>query len=696
MSTVCISCPAGTYSSAAATSCILCAGGNYNPTSESSACEKCPVGQLSKPSRTICETCGVGQYADGDKLECVDCPVGTYAPQALNACVSCPEGTIALAEKTSLCTTCVPGFYEQTPSTPCQPCPLGQFQGAPTQTQCLACPPGAYTASTGSTVCISCPPGFFGRDSVSCEPCLAGQFQDSQAQTKCVDCDPGYYESAQTSASCSGCALGYFAASASSSLCELCPPGKAQGAFAQAKCVPCPSGSSASEAGSSSCALCDEGSSSPRGARKCSLASLGFYRDDVDDKTSSIVACPDNSNNCFCPGNMSTPLPLKGFWVDRSDMAYLGVVYRCHRETCMGIDPQATRSRCWDVGAVVPVGSLTPSSCAQEELNQEMCSQGARGPLCASCGPGFVFSVASAACSPCSRANTYSISVIAVLVVVLIIVSLAFRYISPLRTKVTTVLGHLSDKIDRGALKVLFVTYQIVVTMVWTLEVPFPKNFRRMASTFSFISLDLFTPKCWSGGANPLSEVYLWSLFPIAFALLNGLVLAGRLLKNRASSDIVRSYLVQTHVTYFLLMSYCLLPPVVCKQFQALSCVEVGGKKYLRSDTSVSCEESGYKSFVVVDVFFILAYLAVPLAWGHFLYKARMRLNPPAADPEYALFLRDSDPAVKPLGFLFQVYKPQYFFWEMFEMSVIATFPIKFGPSDLICLHFADTGVYSS
>jgi hypothetical protein len=122
------------------------------------------------------------------------------------------------------------------------------------------------------------------------------------------------------------------------------------------------------------------------------------------------------------------------------------------------------------------------------------------------------------------------------------------------------------------------------------------------------------------------------------------------------------------HTYWFLMLTYLVLPPVSRKQFQILSCVEVAGGSYLRVDTSIDCNAAKFRSFYVLDLVFILMYLSIPLVWLVLLYGRRQRLNPKTSDPKKAIALRDEDPTLRPLAFLFSVYEPRLYFWEVVDM----------------------------
>lgn len=67
---------------------------------------------------------------------------------------------------------------------------------------------------------------------------------------------------------------------------------------------------------------------------------------------------------------------------------------------------------------------------------------------------------------------------------------------------------------------------------------------------------------------------------------------------------------------------------------------------------------------------FVLVYMSIPLVWFIMLYRARGRLNPPTSsrDANWVLWMRERDPALAPLRFLYQPYRPHFYYWESLEL----------------------------
>lgn len=376
----------------------------------------------------------------------------------------------------------------------------------------------------------------------------------------------------------------------------------------------------------------------------------------------------------FCKGLSYTPIPLKGYWVQRSNLGDFEsdvdlklaidfqLVTKCPWSTCKGFMRNNELSHCWKLEHI----NQTNTKCEQELIHIQ-CETGAIGPLCASCRRSFVYSDASSTCIKCAEAQRAAIGYACGLVAFVLVI---FFF--------TTRAGRagivFSRLFDRAALQIIFITLQIVVSVVGMMAgITFPSLFSKFTAAFSFMNLNFGVLTCLKSNPSRLIDVYVWSISPIILIVLNGIVYIIRFTIERYRNllDLLTDFdaaLVREHTTYFLALLYLVLPPVTSKQLGALDCIHVGGGRYLRSDTSVDCNSEAYNRFVLVDVFFIVAYLSVPLGWICILYRNRSKINPICADPEYALFTRNRDESLQPFTLLFSAYKPRYYLWETVEM----------------------------
>ena len=84
-----------------------------------------------------------------------------------------------------------------------------------------------------------------------------------------------------------------------------------------------------------------------------------------------------------------------------------------------------------------------------------------------------------------------------------------------------------------------------------------------------------------------------------------------------------------------------------------------------------------------------MAYLSVPLVWLVCLWRVRRRLDPPTLPGtplEAVLAVRAADAGLAPLRFLFEPYRPAYYFWEAIELyrriAFIGVLPLMSAKAD--------------
>jgi hypothetical protein len=113
------------------------------------------------------------------------------------------------------------------------------------------------------------------------------------------------------------------------------------------------------------------------------------------------------------------PVPLEGYWSNRSKDKYAGFIYRCQRNTCKGAAEESGEvhdEACWIGGGN---HSSTSTNCDPDEL---LCTPGAGGPLCGSCLSGYVYFETTRLCTDCEelgrgtkKDGTFAIGVVAAL-----------------------------------------------------------------------------------------------------------------------------------------------------------------------------------------------------------------------------------------------------------------------------------------
>jgi transposase-like protein len=153
--------------------------------------------------------------------------------------------------------------------------------------------------------------------------------------------------------------------------------------------------------------------------------------------------------------------------VDRSSYDYVADVYQCPRETCKGSTPT---SKCWRYDAYVNNTSISLDSGGADDCSSSnyLCSKGAYGPLCGSCDLQYVYRGETKTCRKCDEAknSTYLILGIGsgiIMIAIMLGIGYRYRFIKFSNTQLNSV--------DSGSLKVLWVTYQIIMSVSWNLDI---------------------------------------------------------------------------------------------------------------------------------------------------------------------------------------------------------------------------------
>jgi hypothetical protein len=409
--------------------CHLCEIGRYSVVVDHEPyprnCTLCPSGQYNtKTGRTECTECAYGKYSSSDRSYCGDCDAGQY----INASAANPK---------------------------CADCEAGKYAPQALTGGCLECAAGFYTDNaTKATLCTSCDAGKYSHQySTECTLCPKGRFSSTSAES-CTECSSGFYASSVGSSTCTACSAGSYASKDGSQNCSSCAPGRYQGSTGQTSCKNCEAGKAAASWSTDSCSTCSLGASSFAGSSVCSVADSGYY---ISQKTGQSEKCPSHST---CAGGLYTPIPYDGYWVDHSDQAYAGVIYPCSRATCY---PTNTNGSCWKVK------TFNASQCNRDDLQ---CIEGSGGPLCGSCLEGYVYRSAINKCTTCKSSQGLLFAVITLfsvavlLAIVLFEVNRRFKLIKKVRKAL-----EVFSFVDGGSLKVIWVTYQIIVSASFTLNV---------------------------------------------------------------------------------------------------------------------------------------------------------------------------------------------------------------------------------
>ena len=528
--------------------------------------------------------------------------------------------------------------------------------------------------------CITRAPLDIGR--YNCTLCPAGSYSESRAGS-CLLCDPGKFNAESMQAACTECDAGRHQPDVGETDCIDCPKGTYRAGTGFKNCLECSRGKYANAIKSFGCKYCETGSTSEVGAEACLRASRLYYLpenilalSEKDRRNSTTTAkCPDNA---VCNGGLYAPVPKRGYWVDRrGGYEFAGAIYECARNTCRGgkFKNATGNASCWHQAAYGD--SLDnpddDGGCRDAGL---LCTEGANGPLCGTCEFGYLFSGSSRNCVSCDRAQAQAFYIVGAMAVgamaaaFIIVFEIKFTFIEDLT------IFQLVMSADPGVYKVVWTTYQIIAGTAMNLDIKFPSPFSDVLGLLNFFSFDFLSVECFMKSKDRYySTVWLYSITPLFASLVILVLCFFRLFKVASiNGDVSAANRIKSeHLWVFLFLTYMVLPPVAMKQLQSLDCITMphDGARYLRVDTAINCESEAYTTFRSSNLVFVAIYQIVPAIWLYLLWKKRGDLNPAVskADAKLAVYVRDKDVSLNSLRFLFESYRCNAWWFEVFEVS---------------------------
>jgi hypothetical protein len=684
---ICVNCEIGRYAPTAMNGgCLECAGGFYtnNVTLQATACIDCGPGEYSPAGSVLCSTCGVGTWSGSRSPTCTNCSAGTYS-------------NVVLATS---CTNCLSGKYSNEGATACTECPVGKKSGARAAV-CENCATGKYTNSTGTLFCTACDAGRASTTtgSSSCDICVPGRYQSETRSPICNDCPAGQYQTDYEAPACIECSVGQYQPNTGTLNCTDCPVGKVMAAEGQAACDDCEAGRYQAAEGKSSCNLCDPGYWAYEGETECDICDVGYWYQDYANRhagstTAGCVKCPENSN---CGGDLCLPVTKVNYWSDRTtnNPDDASIIYRCPTAACIGSNAGYNGSEmgCSDIWRIDKYSHISSTHDRRRRSLMGLanvsidviCVEGSTGPLCASCEPDWYMALETRTCKKCTET-----SILDTIYTVLGVAGVAgFLYIFMRNRGVPTPLFlikkyHFPERIqfplvdvimqiDSGAMKLIYVTIQIIVSVSTNLDMSFPEPFNTLSSMLGILQLDFLSADCMEGSTFH-TNVYFISSFPAFLIFLVILLYYIRKYWNMkypdASFNLQEVY--DDHFKTFLLITFMFLPPVAMTQFRGLNCIyyKHNNDAYLKADSSIDCNSKAHQQFVIINAFLILIYQSIPIGYIILLVKNRNLLNPKTNldDDNEKLRLRDSDVSISYFKFLFQDVRRAMWFHEIIDI----------------------------
>ncbi|CAM9974698.1 unnamed protein product, partial [Phaeothamnion confervicola] len=352
-----------------------------------------------------------------------------------------------------------------------------------------------------------------------------------------------------------------------------------------------------------------------------------------------------------------------------------------------------------DLSATEARPCLNGAACSGGEAAlANYCSTGYRGPLCATCGPGYTSGIAYE-CHECGEASVAA-SACVVVAAALIFIGVVCYIVLDLHGVGASLhiprdgkMGKLWNKISSfrfGKLRAPVVVLQIVTQYVAVTGTTYPPLYRKFLAVASAVTINL--QLMVSLGCLFSLDFYGYLLLVtipplLVVALLVASVALARCWvakctaeigpRRSSAQDLLNSppeppsesrweRTVNRHWLVFMVFTFLIYSTVSTTVFQTFACDDlrdIGAAQYLRADYSIECYTQRHKLYMVYATVMALVYpIGIPVVYGWMLWCQRGRI---LVDCDGAARL--ADPTIRTTRFLWQPYKREVFWWELAE-----------------------------
>lgn len=489
-------------------------------------------------------------------------------------------------------------------------------------------------------------------------------------------CEPGF---APTGDRCTPCRPGEFSQDGLS--CELCPPGMFSEAPQAAACTPCPIGRY----------LASTGGTSPTSCTACFGGATTAAPGAVSDTQCECLAGMYLLEPGVCTVCDPAVITCKSLGTTLATVRLVAGVWRVSNSS----------ARFWSC----PLPSMCVGSSSTTPFDTSpggVCGPGGTGPFCAVCRPGWHMQ-AGGWCAACHSSSAASLALqVSVAVVALLVVGAAVwwfrrrlaRMHGQARLEVLRESGQvmLNRELEAAAAKRAYVLakqrsgavgekigsltskakialsyLQVVSLFPLSFDLQYPKVFMELLSKFDVFNVDVFrvlSVECATPWVNHYTRLLFWTLCPVVLGLALWLV---RAVAKAAVARHIRadgtpgmaSVLVSGAFPAFLVAMFTVFPSVCNAIFQTFACVELDDNTaWMQADLSLSCRLPEYTIFSVYAGVMAVAYcIGVPAWYLRLLWPHRAKLS--QGDHE----------GLDELSFLFDNYRPNVWWFEVFEMG---------------------------
>lgn len=351
---------------------------------------------------------------------------------------------------------------------------------------------------------------------------------------------------------------------------------------------------------------------------------------------------------------------------------------------------------------------------------EDLCGEGYTGPLCAVCEEGYHFVRGTQKCETCAGGAiwldaTFILFVLCCIMAIGVGVVMykqlsamgANTTIDDVMVKIFIQIGQISGDDDHatnigvmratrtkwmGSIKIYVTLYQVINILPFVLDFQFPTSYADVVSVVSLLVFSIsevasFTTCSFNSSMDFITKLYVDTIFPLVFVFVVLVacrvhISAVKLRHHRGQVSPAEGLVQQISSIsskYFMtipMMLNLVLPNLTATLFATFSCTDTdptdtlpGDHIYMTADMSISCTTDRYLVAELWASLNILFYCALlPSFYFYELYIRREDIysrDVPALTP-------DADEArklrIRPVRVLFDVYKPEMWFWEIIEM----------------------------
>lgn len=192
-------------------------------------------------------------------------------------------------------------------------------------------------------------------------------------------------------------------------------------------------------------------------------------------------------------------------------------------------------------------------------------------------------------------------------------------------------------------------------------NVTYPDIYERFLDGVDFLNFDL----SWVLSVGCIikldfhNRLLVITLAPIAAIVSLYLIYAAAVFRNRGSEVALRN-VRHKHVSMALLVTFLVYSSVSSMVFQMFACEKLDdGKKYLRADYSIDCDDRKHKNLMIYAGIMILIYpVGIPALYAHLLFTNRDVLQKDRREDSFR---------VKSTSDLWEPYKPSRYYYEVIE-----------------------------